>query len=112
MGHLCLIGLSRNGPGTPFALIAPNLRDADLSARYPLDSANLTYAHLDRAHLDRANLTGATAGGGNLDGVKWPEDLTGVKWLYLPPPGGWTVDGNSGRLKRAGGLSEVMAHYL
>jgi hypothetical protein len=35
--------------------------------------------------------------------------LTGA---HLRVPEGWVVDSNSGRLKRAGQLSEVMLHYL
>ena len=34
-------------------------------------------------------------------------DLTGA---HLRVPEGWVVDSNSGRLKRAGQLSEVMLH--
>ena len=31
---------------------------------------------------------------------------------HLRVPEGWVVDSNSGRLKRAGQLSEAMLHYL
>jgi uncharacterized protein YjbI with pentapeptide repeats len=63
-----------------------------------LDGANLDGANLDGANLTRADLAGAI----------WPE---GVR-----VPEGWMVDDSgtllSGRLKRAGQLSEITAPYL
>ena len=53
------------------------------------------------ADLTGANLTDATVGGGNINSVRWP-DLTGARWRYPPPPGGWVVDSDTGQLKRAG----------
>jgi hypothetical protein len=50
------------------------------------------------ADLDDAILTDAI-----LTDVRWPE---GVR-----VPVGWMVDGDSGRLKRAGGLSEVTVGF-
>jgi uncharacterized protein YjbI with pentapeptide repeats len=69
--------------------------DADASvATAQLGGADLTGADLTEARLVGARLTGA-----NLADARWPE---GVQ-----VPDGWTVDSGSGRLKRAGGLSEV-----
>ena len=77
-----------------------------------LDGAHLDGAHLDGAHLDgadltgadltRADLTGADLTGAWLRGVRWPEGV--------PVPKGWERDAE-GRLKYAGRLSEVTAHY-
>ena len=40
-------------------------------------------------------------------------DLTGARWPEgVPVPDGWMADGDSGRLQRAGQLSEVMTRYL
>ena len=73
-----------------------------------LTGAVLTRAYLTGAVLDRADLSGADLGGADLDDairtdVRWPE---GVR-----VPVGWMVDGDSGRLKRAGGLSEVTVGF-
>ena len=85
-----------------------DLVGADLT-RANLTGANLTRANLVEADLTRAALTGATLTNVNLRGA----DLTEVKW---PPgvqvPEGWMADGESGRLKPAGRLSEVMTRYL
>ena len=83
------------------------LGGADLRAAV-LTRAYLTGAVLDRAVLDRADLSGAGLGGADLDDAiltdaRWPE---GVR-----VPVGWMVDGDSGRLKRAGGLSEVTVGF-
>jgi hypothetical protein len=83
-------------------LTRANLAGAYLP-RANLTGANLTGADLARATLARANLEGANLEGANLASVRWPETK--------PVPGGWIVDSNSGRLKRAGRLSEVTAHY-
>ena len=77
-----------------------DIQPMDLDGAY-LDFANLTGADLTAADLDGANLTGA-----NLTGVRWPEGAR------TQVPDGWMVDSGSGRLKRAGRLSEIMAHYL
>jgi Pentapeptide repeats (8 copies) len=73
-----------------------------------LGCANLIRAYLTGAVLDRADLSGAVLSGADLDDpiltdARWPE---GVR-----VPVGWTVDGDSGRLKRAGGLSEVTVGF-
>jgi uncharacterized protein YjbI with pentapeptide repeats len=73
-----------------------------------LRAAVLTRAYLTGAVLDRAGLSGADLGGADLDDTiltdaRWPE---GVR-----VPVGWMVDGDSGRLKRAGGLSEVTVGF-
>ena len=66
--------------------------------------AHLTRAHLTRARLDGAVLDGAVLAGADLTGVRWP--------VRVQVPDGWMVDSDSGWLKRAGQLSEVMTHYL
>ena len=68
-----------------------------------LAGAVLTRAYLTGAVLDRANLSGADLDDAILTDVRWPE---GVR-----VPVGWMVDGDSGRLKRAGGLSEVTVGF-
>jgi Pentapeptide repeats (8 copies) len=68
-----------------------------------LTGAVLTRAYLTGAVLDRADLGGADLGGAILTDARWPE---GVR-----VPVGWMVDGDSGRLKRAGGLSEVTVGF-
>ena len=82
--------------------------------RAHLTRAHLTRAHLTRAHLTRAHLTRARLDGAVLDGaVLAGADLTGVRWpVRVQVPDGWMVDSDSGWLKRAGQLSEVMTHYL
>jgi hypothetical protein len=77
--------------------------DADLVG------ANLTRADLTRADLTGADLTWVRGGphsgylaGATLTDVKWPEEI--------PVPEGWMVDKDSGRLRRAGELSEVTTH--
>jgi hypothetical protein len=113
-------------------LARANLRGADLTR------ATLFEAHLDGADLANANLTSTLAfdanhgafGGANLflgaaDGLGLPRpaadltgaDLTGARldgatWPTAKPvPEGWRTD-ESGRLERAGQLSEITAHYL
>lgn len=75
-----------------------NLVGADLAGARLAD-ADLTRTDLRGADLTRADLRGA--------------DLTAAKWPTTEPvPDGWVVDSESGRLQRAGGLSEVTVHYL
>jgi pentapeptide repeat protein len=80
-------------------------------------------AHLFGAHLRMANLTGADLTRADLRGANLiladliladlrHTDLTGAKWPEgAPVPNGWMTDGDTGPLKRAGRLSEVMTHY-
>src|SRR5262249_28884323 len=77
-------------PDVQAAVTVVGRRDAQRDI-LPIDltRADLTGAHLTSAHLASAHLAD----------VWWPE---GVQ-----VPGGWMVDGDSGRLKRAGRLSEV-----
>ena len=87
-------------------LAGANLTHADL-ARANLDSADLTRADLARADLTGANLAGAHLTGAHLTGAH----LTDARWPGgTQIPAGWR-DGGSGRLKPAGRLSEVTAHY-
>lgn len=79
-----------------------NLTGADLRAAM-LGGADLTGAVLDRADLGGADLGGADLDDAILTDARWPE---GVR-----VPVGWMVDGDSGRLKRAGGLSEVTVGF-
>jgi len=94
------------------------LTDAKLTGA-TLTGADLTRADLTRADLTRANLTGADLTGANLGGADLTDanltraDLTGARWPEgVRVPAGWTVDSESGRLKRAGRLSGVMTRYL
>ena len=84
-----------------------DLTDAVLHRAYlggaVLRAAVLTRAYLTGAVLDRANLSGADLDDAILTDARWPEGV-GV-------PVGWMVDGDSGRLKRAGGLSEVTVGF-
>ena len=84
-----------------------DLTDAVLHRAYlggaVLRAAVLTRAYLTGAVLDRANLSGADLDDAILTDARWPE---GVR-----VPVGWMVDGDSGRLKRAGGLSEVTVGF-
>jgi hypothetical protein len=75
-----------------------DLRYADLSG------ADLRHGYLRDADLTDADLTRANLRDADLTGALWP---TGVQ-----APEGLAVDSDSGRLKRAGQLSEVSAHYL
>jgi hypothetical protein len=84
-------------------LIGADLTRADLT-RVTLTSTDLTYAFLARAKFLGADLTGADLTGADLTDARWPEET--------PVPEGWIVEVNSGRLRRADGLSEVTAHYL
>ena len=84
-------------------LIDAVLTGADLTGAH-LAGANLTRAHLIDADLTRAHLTDPILTDADLTRARWPEGE--------PAPEGWMIDGNSGRLKRAGQLSEVMATYL
>jgi hypothetical protein len=90
-----------------------DLGGADLTGAN-LTGANLTGAYLAGADLVRANLTGATLTDAHLtDPALTDAVLTDVRWPTAEPiPQGWMPDGDSGRLKRAGQLSEVTAHYL
>ena len=78
-----------------------------------LTAANLTYADFTLARLGRAglaytNLTGANLAGTGLAGA----ELGRARWPGGEPVSkGWMVDGDSGRLKRAGGLSEVTVGF-
>ena len=113
-------------------LTAAYLTYADLSgARLTgarLSGARLTGADLGGADLvaalTGARLTGADLGGADLGGVNLAvadltdadltdADLTDARWpVGVPVPDGWIVDSTSSRLKRAGQLSEVTAHYF
>ena len=117
----------------PIDLVGADLTRADLDGA-DLTHANLLNAHLTRANLARANLIGAYLVGADLaranlhdadlagadltranltDARLIGADLTGVIWPTAEPvPEGWMADSDSGRLKRAGQLSEVTAHYL
>jgi uncharacterized protein YjbI with pentapeptide repeats len=64
----------------------------------------LTDATLARADLIRADLTRADLTGAELTDVRWPEGAQ--------VPEGWSAEGDSGRLRRADQLSEIMPHYL
>ena len=90
-------------------LSVANLTHAKLSGATLTDArfieARLTDAKLDRAHLDgadltRVDLTRADLTGAKLVGASWPEGAQ--------VPEGWMVDGDSGRLKRAGQLSAAV----
>jgi uncharacterized protein YjbI with pentapeptide repeats len=129
-----LVGAYLRSANLRWAHLDANLRGADLTdanlSSANLDHANLTGAHLDGADLTyarlRAQLSGATLTGADLTSaaldtesmigtvtIIHDADLTGVKWPEgARVPGGWMVDSDSGRLKRAGGLSEVTAHCL
>jgi Pentapeptide repeats (8 copies) len=90
-----------------------NLRNADLHGAHlhgaDLTSADLLGADLCAAVLFGADLTGADLTSANLTGA----NLTAAVWRTAEPaPEGWMVDGDSGRLKRAGQLSEIMPHYF
>ena len=105
-----------------------HLRDADLSSANltgadltttdltgaDLGGAHLRDADLRRAILRDANLRDADLTGANLRDADFSRaDLRGAMWpKRAQAPDGWMVDGDSGRLKRVGQLSEVMAHYL
>jgi uncharacterized protein YjbI with pentapeptide repeats len=116
-------------------LTSANLHDADLrdanatGARLfgaNLTRADLTFVRLGGARLGEANLRGASISadftGADLTGADFTDadftgarlagaDLTGARWPEgARVPDGWMVDGDSGRLKRAGQLSEVMTH--
>ena len=77
------------------------LTQADLTGAQLL-SADLTDAYLTSADLTSADLTSADLTAAKLAGVRWPEGV--------PIPEGWMVDSASGRLKRAGQLSELTDH--
>jgi uncharacterized protein YjbI with pentapeptide repeats len=120
-------------------LTGAHLSSADLSDAHfngaDLSGANLEGANLTRADLGGTDLTGAHLTGAHLYGavliravltradftradlthadLRDPQDLTDARWPEgAQVPEGWTVDSNSGLLKRAGQLSEVMRHYL
>ena len=81
-----------NAPNTARDILAIDLGRADLG------DADLTRTDLTGAYLRDADLTSAS-----LTDVRWP---TGT-----PVPDGWMIDVGTGRLKRAGRLSEVTAPY-
>jgi hypothetical protein len=90
-------------------IIAWDLTGADLTNAADLTGPDLTGAHLTGAHLEGADLIDATLDGATLEGA----DLDGAWWLEgARVPDGWTADSGSGQLKPAGGLSEVIIHYL
>jgi len=70
-----------------------------------LTDANFASADLTSAYLFAANFTRANFDGANLTDARWPA-------TEPVPEEGWMWDGESGRLKRAGQLSEVTDHYL
>jgi Pentapeptide repeats (8 copies) len=99
------------------SLGSADLTRADLGGsvltRANLWSADLTGAVLTGAVLTGAVLTGADLTGADLAGANLTDaTLTGA-WSPTaePVPEGWMIDGESGRLKAAGRLSEVMTHY-
>jgi hypothetical protein len=107
-------------------LSGANLSGADFADAF-LTGADLTGAFLTDAKLPRANLRGANLSGADLTRADLPggylppalltlvddfsgADLADVRWpegARVPP--GWTVDSDSGRLKRADGLSEAQS---
>ena len=91
----------------------PRYRSTDLTGA-DLAGANLTCADLTGAHLGSSDLTGANLIGANLTGADLTRvNLTRARWSAAEPvPEGWTIERESGRLKSAGQLSEVTAHYL
>jgi uncharacterized protein YjbI with pentapeptide repeats len=104
-------------------LIGASLLYADLAGAHlsgaDLTDARLAGAALANADLTDANLTSTTFYQVFFDGAD-PESMTfsdatiftGARWSTAEePPQGWMIDGDSGRLKRAGQLSEVTAHY-
>jgi hypothetical protein len=103
-------------------LAGADLADADLTGAFlagaRLAGANLTGAilptDLARMDLESADLTGVRLAGTDLTGVDVTGSfLTGARWPKgVRVPDGWMIDDGSGRLKRAGRLSEVIAHYL
>jgi Pentapeptide repeats (8 copies) len=104
------IGLSINLTGANFNsanltyanLTGAKLADADLA------DADLTYAKLTGAKLTSADLTGTNLPDTHITAANLlGADLTSAKWRTgEPAPEGWIAE--SGRLKRAGQLSEVM----
>jgi hypothetical protein len=99
-------------------LTRANLTRAHLTGAN-LAGANLTFAHLADAtlfdaDLTRANLTGAILAGADLAAADLTDaDLTDVRWPTTEEvPQGWTIDGETLRLKPCGQLSEVTDHYL
>ena len=119
LGDAHLTGANLTGAN----LINADLTSADLTSA-DLTRASLVSADLSDTRLAGANLSSAVLEGANLTDLrKWQDpagatltaltgaDLTGARWAATEPfPEGWTVD--SGRLKRAGQLSEVTDHYL
>ena len=89
-------------------LISADLTGADLTGAIlrgaHLIYANFTGATLTGAHFTDADLTGTTLTGATLTGARWS--------TAVPVPEGWMIDDESGLLKPAGRLSEVMTRYL
>ena len=113
----------RDIPGQPMDLTGAVLDRAYLAgavlggavlAGAVLDRADLTQANLQFAHLNGANLTAADLTGADLTDTRLADaNLTGARRPATEQlPAGWIPDGDSGRLKRAGQLSEVIVHYL
>ena len=95
LGGADLTGADLTGADlTGARLTDTNLTDTNLTR------ADLTRADLTRADLTRADLASARLTGADLTGVRWPEGAQ--------VPEGWMADAASGRLKRAGELSEVL----
>ena len=136
LGGVDLTGANLTGA----RLVRANLTGANLTGANlvgaNLTGARLTGADLTDAHLAvemtsgealvRANL-GLTAdftdadfatmhvvaGRGIIRADLTDADLAGARWPAAEPvPEGWVMDGDSGQLKRARQLSEVMTHYL
>jgi hypothetical protein len=103
----------RDIPGQPPDLVGANLTRADLNGAH-LGGANLARADLTSADLPSADLTDADLTDADLTDA----NFTATKWSAAAPvPEGWTIDGEtidgeSGLLKLAGQLLELMAHYL
>ena len=119
LAYAVLTGADLTGADLSDALLVDaNLTGADLTRAVltaaHLSDALLVDANLTRADLTRADLTDADLTRADLTGVGWPEGAQ--------VPDGWVVGSDTGRplrpfraagrLKRAGQLSEVTAHYL
>ena len=85
-------------------LTRPDVQAAVTVAGRRNEKRDILPIDLTGVDLTRANLTGANLIGPNLAGVRWP--------VGAQVPDGWMVGSDTGRLKRAGQLSKVTAHYL